>query len=791
MKRFLAVLTVIAVLLGFFPSAASAEATELSGICGENVTWSYSRLTHTLTVSGTGPMYDYSEDSPAPWANEVSLLYCNVEDGVTRIGDYAFANLHHAGRNIRVAASVREVGSKAFAWGNVIVLFFGSAPSMAQDVFDQSYGRSCYIYGWEPEALQNYGGDMSWEKCELRQSDKTKTVYLRNEPLLPSDFSLDMIYNGGLSYTYTPQLLQTEAYDNSTLGTKQVQVTADTLSFTHSYIVSDGQSHLDTVRVKAPAYAYYTGQEIYPEPEVTAAGIPLIRNIHYEVSYRNNREVGSDAKILITGLGEWAGLSKTVSFRILKQNIAEKDFYANNEYFDGLPKEPYITPALDYGTEAVLLLKNNIRLGTAQYRLVGLGNYYGSAEGTFEILGTQSLTLNGVYTGMYDEPLSSEVHYDEAVIYPGKFTGVINSIVGSTDYRHYAYYELYRMDTDALTLITTHETALGRGTDTAFVYDFSGDYAAATEGTGVIYLLSYSWLDTHGRIFSGICALYVLAAVPDATQMVIAMLEDSGDFRKAYFTAYGLDGDLGEVTWTSSDPGIAEIDDGVATLKRPGTVTFTVQQKDMQVSLELTVPERLLTDCEILGYSSETGTLLLSCGQILLTEGTDYIQSVTQDETGTWLTLSGTGLFSGQLRFLSDPEGLHHTHLYDGCLDPVCDLCGCRRPAEHTEQGECLWDSTCHWSLCGICGEKLGEEAHRFDNDRCLDCGCTVSLLPGDLNGDGKLNNRDVTRLMQYLAGWDVALSGGEPDLNGDGKVNNKDVTRLMQYLADWDVALN
>ena len=65
-----------------------------------------------------------------------------------------------------------------------------------------------------------------------------------------------------------------------------------------------------------------------------------------------------------------------------------------------------------------------------------------------------------------------------------------------------------------------------------------------------------------------------------------------------------------------------------------------------------------------------------------------------------------------------------------------------------------------------------------------------ISKLPGDLTGDGKLNNRDVTRLMQYLAGWDVEAAVS-PDINGDGKLNNRDVTRLMQYLAGWDVELS
>ena len=64
------------------------------------------------------------------------------------------------------------------------------------------------------------------------------------------------------------------------------------------------------------------------------------------------------------------------------------------------------------------------------------------------------------------------------------------------------------------------------------------------------------------------------------------------------------------------------------------------------------------------------------------------------------------------------------------------------------------------------------------------------SKLPGDTNGDGKLNNKDAIRLMQYLAGWDVEIVEGTQDINGDGKLNNKDVIRLMQYLADWDVEI-
>ncbi|MBR4911078.1 MAG: hypothetical protein IKZ59_02815, partial [Clostridia bacterium] len=32
--------------------------------------------------------------------------------------------------------------------------------------------------------------------------------------------------------------------------------------------------------------------------------------------------------------------------------------------------------------------------------------------------------------------------------------------------------------------------------------------------------------------------------------------------------------------------------------------------------------------------------------------------------------------------------------------------------------------------------------------------------------------------------------SAGATDVNGDGNVNNKDLTRLFQYLSDWDVEI-
>lgn len=65
------------------------------------------------------------------------------------------------------------------------------------------------------------------------------------------------------------------------------------------------------------------------------------------------------------------------------------------------------------------------------------------------------------------------------------------------------------------------------------------------------------------------------------------------------------------------------------------------------------------------------------------------------------------------------------------------------------------------------------------------------SHLPGDVNGDGKVNNQDGTFLLHHLAGWSVNVDSSALDVNGDGKVNNQDGTVLLRHLAGWDVEIH
>lgn len=98
---------------------AAATPGVTSGKCGADLTWSYSN--NTLTISGSGAMYDYPVyDTPGseqcmPWyyyKNQIKTL--NIAEGVTSIGTCAFWGLS-ALTSVTTPASLKSIGFAAFA----------------------------------------------------------------------------------------------------------------------------------------------------------------------------------------------------------------------------------------------------------------------------------------------------------------------------------------------------------------------------------------------------------------------------------------------------------------------------------------------------------------------------------------------------------------------------------------------------------------------------------------------------------------------------------------------------
>ncbi|MBR2319546.1 MAG: dockerin type I repeat-containing protein [Clostridia bacterium] len=100
---------------------------------------------------------------------------------------------------------------------------------------------------------------------------------------------------------------------------------------------------------------------------------------------------------------------------------------------------------------------------------------------------------------------------------------------------------------------------------------------------------------------------------------------------------------------------------------------------------------------------------------------------------------------------------------------------------------------------CSVCGDSYVADhtsafGHSYDDDIDADCNTCGHIRPvtqfGDINGDGKVNNRDLGLLQQYVNGFEVVVDKLASDVTGDGKINNRDLGLLQQYVNGFDVTL-
>ena len=106
--------------LSLLPLAAIADD---SGGCGENVYYSYDSTTHTLTIYGDGPMYDFDDGVYFPWyLYSGDILHLIIKSGVTSIPSYAFSYCDNV-TSIIISKSVTNFSDMAFpfnGWKDLI-----------------------------------------------------------------------------------------------------------------------------------------------------------------------------------------------------------------------------------------------------------------------------------------------------------------------------------------------------------------------------------------------------------------------------------------------------------------------------------------------------------------------------------------------------------------------------------------------------------------------------------------------------------------------------------------------
>ena len=148
-------------------------------------------------------------------------------------------------------------------------------------------------------------------------------------------------------------------------------------------------------------------------------------------------------------------------------------------------------------------------------------------------------------------------------------------------------------------------------------------------------------------------------------------------------------------------------------------------------------------------------------------------------------------------------QGGYTTHTCSACGDVCVD----NRTAAtgHTYEASVIAPDCINFGYtlytCAACGDNYVADYvaaldHLYDDDGDADCNrCgaireVATATPGDANGDGAVNNRDMALLQQYINKWDVTIDVDAMDVNDDGVVNNRDLALIQQYINKWDVVL-
>ena len=157
-RKVLCVILTVIMIAAVFPVTAMAEESTIvaSGYCGadgdgSNLKWSLDDK-GTLTISGTGTMddyqyYDESDGSTyvyhkSPWASYADDIKSVVfKEGITEIGNYAFAACKKLECSIVLPESLEEIGSHAF-WGCTGVTGELVIPYRVKSIGSQSFANT-------------------------------------------------------------------------------------------------------------------------------------------------------------------------------------------------------------------------------------------------------------------------------------------------------------------------------------------------------------------------------------------------------------------------------------------------------------------------------------------------------------------------------------------------------------------------------------------------------------------------------------------------------------------------
>ena len=486
----------------------------------------------------------------------------------------------------------------------------------------------------------------------------------------------------------------------------------------------------------------YTGEEVYPEYSVSLYGEPLTENVDYTVAFSNNINAGTEAKMTVTGLGDYAAYQETVRFPIARCHIADASVQVADVTYSSGPEEPHVTVKtgnvyLDeydaYYEEGDYQLQylNNCNIGTATVRVIGINNYYGHIDAMFDICEASSYSLE-FGTPIYDDGVTNRNAKMSTIPVGGRFSDSFGKYSKDN-----GYCKVYKVENGIQKTVASTTISFYSNTYIDYTFEEAGAYIIEYKYNSMMQTGYNQYQSTPVHVMYG-----VICEMPWTPSDLVAEVPYEFGSKTLYLYPGSTDNQyvIEDPVWESSDPAIATVENGVVTMTGRGAVSVTAKVADMTATWDIQTEALNIATKATFLTDPETGDIQLMYKNELLVEGEDYSLQTTTFNGVTELTVQGCKLFQGEV-----------THYYYAGT-------GYSYKCQHTFE-------TPADVVCNQCGETCSG---------------------GDIDGNGQLNAMDALLLYGGTNGK-VALTDNQlavGDYNGDGAVNMMDALLVYRRVS-------
>ena len=831
MKKVISYILCVCLIITLFSGAVlfPVSAVTYSGICGKNLTWEYNSVTSTLTISGTGTMYNYYS-SETPWQSYYSIIRTVVIDSdVTSIGDYAFYGFKGL-ESITIPDSITSIGYYSF--GKCTGLKSITIPDSLISVDAAAFS------GCTKLTRVNYKGDIStWCKISFSMGDSNPLYYAHNL-YINDELVVDLIIPDSI----------TSICNYAFYGFKGLESITIPDSITSIGYYSFGKcTGLKSITI--PDSVTSIGKSaFYGCTELTSVTIGNRVTSICDYAFCNCTKLTS---IILPDSVTSIGKSAFYDCRGLTSiNIPDSvTSIGNNAFYNCIElKDIYYA-----GTEQQ---KANISIGNSNDLLTNADWHY------LTVLNAKSATCTEAgYTGDTGWEYNGEVvlygdgeaimplghDYNAVVTNPTctaqGYTAHTCSRCGNSYKDNYTYMPCgadcgFIIEGNTLDIHGSGDIDNYKTQGSVPWYDYADSITEIIIDEGITKIGSYAFycLSNLKRIKTKNNNLTFGKYAINNTNTDITVFAENGGNIETYcaenginyidptitpeleavtansVTVKAIDGyeySLDSTNWQSSNvfTGLspaseyniyaryaesADIFDKVGAPLNVTTLKLTVSAPAApdyknHTDTSVTLVPNALYEFSIGGENWQKSNVFTG-----LSKNTIYrfYQRVVETETEYASPTSASLIIAMPDKPEILEAGYENILLkkidgFEYCLDDYV--------WQDSDSFDMLIDNTEYYvyqRLKAVEGEKTYQITSDYtavitDNSIKL-----ITHTPGDINGDGAVNNKDLTRFFQYLSDWDVEVNEAALDINGDGSVNNKDLARLFQYLSDWDVEI-